>query len=196
MAVAEVISKVKALFKDQDDLLQEFSLFLPPNTNISQDGNMPNVAGAFINKVKEVLEVDSTKYKSFLELVEQYQKREKAYIDSKLAIIFEGHPYLIEEFYQFVNSTQMQKPKKTQIRPPIIQPVQQIQIQSNHQPPQNIFKPAAMEEEEPSDIDTENGTPMIEEVEDDYDIQSEFILTTTERNLFERVLYIYINIYY
>ncbi|CAL9240107.1 unnamed protein product [Arabidopsis halleri] len=108
----DVISRVKELFKGQPELLLGFNTFLPMGFEITlEDDQRPsNLKSAhfddayeFVNKVKTRFQNNDV-FKSFLDVLKTYKKENKSFAElyQEVAILFQGHQDLLEEFHQFL----------------------------------------------------------------------------------------------
>lgn len=163
MLVEDVISKVKALFKDQDDLLNDFKVFLPQNSNKDANNNEN-----FLLKVQKCLGLGQD-YEEFNELLNQWQTRDKKFIDFKLNKIFGKYPEMINEFYKYINY----KPeKKKNLRLP---PKEKDEDYESHT----------------SDIESTDTDVLSDVYEEEEPTEKiDYVLSNSERNIFERVKYV------
>ncbi|AAB61109.1 F20P5.23 gene product [Arabidopsis thaliana] len=108
----DVISKVKELFKGQPELLLGFNTFLPTGFEItlSDDELTSNSKFAhfdeayeFVNKVKTRFQNNDV-FNSFLEVLKTHKKENKSVAElyQEVAILFQGHRDLLEEFHLFL----------------------------------------------------------------------------------------------
>ncbi|CAH2055356.1 unnamed protein product, partial [Thlaspi arvense] len=108
-----VIARVKELFKGHNNLIYGFNTFLPKGyeiTLIEEDDALPKKtvefeeAINFVNKIKTRFKRDEHVYKSFLDILNMYRKENKeiSEVYNEVAILFEGHSDLLEEFTRFL----------------------------------------------------------------------------------------------
>ncbi|KAL1213691.1 Paired amphipathic helix protein Sin3-like 4 [Cardamine amara subsp. amara] len=108
----DVISKVKELFKGQQELLLGFNTFLPEDSHIhpEEDDQTPpkmsmhfDDAINFVKKVKTKLQNDHA-YKSFLDVLKSHRKEYKSVAElyQEVSIIFQDHPDLLVDFHDFL----------------------------------------------------------------------------------------------
>ncbi|XP_006282948.2 paired amphipathic helix protein Sin3-like 4 [Capsella rubella] len=104
---------VKDLFKGDKELLSGFNAFLPKELMIELDDEQPippTMADEFwkaidyIMKVKETFQDDDRIYKSFMNILDMFKKKEKSLdeICNEVTILFRNHHDLRVEFYHFL----------------------------------------------------------------------------------------------
>ncbi|XP_069150008.1 paired amphipathic helix protein Sin3-like 1 isoform X1 [Solanum lycopersicum] len=107
-----VIERVKDLFKEYPRLIIGFNTFLPEGYTITPNQeDKPRVefgdAVNFVNKIKTRFQNDDQVYRYFLDILNVYKKEHKG-IDEvyrEVAILFNGHPDLLDEFTRFLPDT-------------------------------------------------------------------------------------------
>ncbi|KAG9157964.1 hypothetical protein Leryth_000138, partial [Lithospermum erythrorhizon] len=109
----EVIDRVKELFQGHPHLIIGFNAFLPKGHEIKltrkekkppkkpvefEDGII------FIGKLKERFGIDGHVYKSFVHILNMFRNKKKSVGEmyQDVAILFEEHPDLLEEFDRFM----------------------------------------------------------------------------------------------
>ncbi|KAL3346810.1 hypothetical protein AABB24_025314 [Solanum stoloniferum] len=107
-----VIARVKDLFKGHPRLITGFNTFLPEGYTITlNQEDKPRVefgeAINFVNKIKTRFQNDDHVYKYFLDILNMYRKEHKGIneVYREVAILFNGHPDLLDEFTRFLPDT-------------------------------------------------------------------------------------------
>ncbi|ERN01712.1 hypothetical protein AMTRI_Chr10g229680 [Amborella trichopoda] len=114
---AGVITRVKELFKGHRNLILGFNTFLPKGYEITlplEDEPPPkkpvefDEAINYVNKIKTRFQYDEQVYKSFLEILNLYRKRNKSIneVYQEVALLFHDHQDLLEEFTHFLPDSQ------------------------------------------------------------------------------------------
>ncbi|KAK7317569.1 hypothetical protein RJT34_01918 [Clitoria ternatea] len=111
-----VIARVKELFKGHRDLILGFNTFLPKGYEITLplEDEPPQKkpvefaeAINFVGKIKARFEGNDRVYKSFLDILNVYRKETKSITEvyQEVAVLFQDHPDLLEEFTHFLPDT-------------------------------------------------------------------------------------------
>ncbi|ESQ28217.1 hypothetical protein EUTSA_v10019296mg [Eutrema salsugineum] len=101
-----VTSRMKELFKGQQELLLGFNRFLPTGFQITLPKKHPGFKEAisFINKVKTRFLDDDRPYRSFLDILKMYRKEKKSICEvyQEVVILFREHDDLFVEFIPYL----------------------------------------------------------------------------------------------
>ncbi|KAL3378780.1 hypothetical protein AABB24_004618 [Solanum stoloniferum] len=107
-----VIARVKDLFKGHPRLITGFNTFLPEGYTITlNQEDKPRVefgeAINFVNKIKTRFQNDDHVYRYFLDILNMYRKEHKGIneVYREIAVLFNGHPDLLDEFTRFLPDT-------------------------------------------------------------------------------------------
>ncbi|KAG5624322.1 hypothetical protein H5410_009540 [Solanum commersonii] len=107
-----VIERVKDLFKGHPRLITGFNTFLPEGYTITlNQEDKPKIefgeAINFVNKIKTRFQNDDHVYRYFLDILNMYRKEHKGIneVYREVAVLFNGHPDLLDEFTRFLPDT-------------------------------------------------------------------------------------------
>uniref|UniRef100_M0ZLW0 Paired amphipathic helix protein Sin3-like 2 n=1 Tax=Solanum tuberosum TaxID=4113 RepID=M0ZLW0_SOLTU len=107
-----VIARVKDLFKGHPRLITGFNTFLPEGYTITlNQEDKPKIefgeAINFVNKIKTRFQNDDHVYRYFLDILNMYRKEHKGIneVYREVAVLFNGHPDLLDEFTRFLPDT-------------------------------------------------------------------------------------------
>ncbi|XP_061373184.1 paired amphipathic helix protein Sin3-like 2 [Gastrolobium bilobum] len=125
---AGVIAWVKELFKRHNNFIFGFNTFLPKGyeINLVEDEAPPKKtvefeeAISFVNKIKKRFQSDEHVYKSFLDILNMYNKEHKdiGEVYSEVATLFKDHRDLLEEFTIFLPDTSHDRERDLSVEHP------------------------------------------------------------------------------
>ncbi|CAN8275733.1 unnamed protein product [Cochlearia groenlandica] len=113
IGVNDVILRVKELFKEHQDLLLGFKVFLPKGYEKALEGDITPplmdfdvlICLCFVRKLQEIFKDNIGAYESVVEITRMYGSGEKCAVEVyiEMSIIFQDHPDLLKEYCEVVH---------------------------------------------------------------------------------------------